>query len=188
MSKRSEFVRVAIALGSNLPSPDGSPEKTLRAALEALRALPNCRFERASSVWRTQPVGGVPQPDFFNAVVTLSTTLEARALLHELHAIEQVWGRVRATETRWGPRTLDLDIIFYGAQVIEEADFRVPHPRYAARAFVLFPLGEIAPDMTDPATGMSVESLLQSVSGHDGVVRVGPLFSRDDDESQESST
>ncbi len=180
MSQPGELVRASIALGSNLPGVQGSPTATLRAACNALGALPNCRVEATSSVWRTVPVGGVVQPDFFNAAVILATSLPARSLLEHLHAIERQFGRNRGAEARWGPRTLDLDIILFGAQVFEEPDFRVPHPRFADRAFVLAPLAEIAASATDPLTGLSVESILRSVSGHDGVVRIGPLFPSDD--------
>ncbi|MSR41718.1 MAG: 2-amino-4-hydroxy-6-hydroxymethyldihydropteridine diphosphokinase [Phycisphaerales bacterium] len=173
------MVQACIALGSNLESSAGSPLQTLRAACDALDALRHCHIEKISSVWKTAPVGSVAQPDFFNAAVLLSTSLTPRTLLLQLHAIEQSFGRCRNEEVRFGPRTLDLDIIFYGTQIIDEPDFKVPHPRYAERGFVLFPLSEIAPSMVDPKSGLSVESLLRSFPNHDGVARFGQLSASD---------
>ena len=188
MLSHSESVDAIIALGSNLDSCAGSSLATLCAARDALAKLPNATVEKSSAVWKTAPVGIVDQPDFFNAALILRTALSPHALLQCLQEVERQFGRDRSHELRWGPRSLDLDIIFYGTRIIDEPDFSIPHPRFAQRAFVLFPLMELVPTMVDPRSGLSVESLLRSLPCHDGVVRLGQLTGRDNDESQERLT
>jgi len=149
-------VPVAVALGSNL----GDREATLVAALDALRALiPDLR---ASTFHDTAPVG-VPSPQsrYLNAAAVGTTTLSARAFLDALLAIEQRFGRERAFQN--APRTLDLDLVLYGRDVIDQPGLVVPHPRFRDRAFVLEPLVEIAPQMLDPVTGKNVEELLRTL-------------------------
>ena len=141
-----------IGLGSNL----GDREGTLRAALARLAELGRAR---ASSFRETDPVGVTDQPRFLNAVVELSTDLPARDLLHALLAIERDQGRDRSREERWGPRRLDLDLLLYGEEVIDEPDLTVPHPRLAERLFVLEPLHELAPGLVLP-DGTPVRDLL----------------------------
>lgn len=138
--------RVFIGLGANL----GDAGATVRQALEALAALPGTRMVAASSLYRTAPVEA-SGPDFINAVAELSTTLEPRALLQALQAIEQEHGRLRPY--RNAPRTLDLDLLFHGQRVIEEPTLTVPHPRLHQRAFVLEPLVELAPELLHPRLG-----------------------------------
>lgn len=145
---------VAIALGSNLGD---------RAAHLAFAIAELSRFVVDLHVSRpieTDPVG-VPdaQPGFLNAAAVGTTTLEPRALLHALQAIEQQRGRERPY--RYAPRTLDLDLILYGDAIVREEGLEVPHPRFRERAFVLEPLAEIAGDWLDPVTGSSVEALLE---------------------------
>lgn len=143
-----------IALGSNLDD----PIEHIRRALIELQQLPQTQFRASSRYYRSHPMGDIKQPDVINAVVELETHLSAYDLLHELQAIEQRHGRVR--QQRWGPRTLDLDILLYGQEVIEQVDLRIPHPGIAKRNFVLFPLAEIAPDLLFPS-GQSLEELLK---------------------------
>ena len=157
----------AVGLGANL----GDAAGTLRAALAALDALPGTRVVRASRLYRTRPWGVQEQPDFINAVAMLDTTLAPRALLDRLHAIERAHGRDRATEPRWGPRTLDLDLLLHGAAVIDAEGLRLPHPRIHERAFVLVPLAEIAPDATIPGAGRARE--LAGAMAGDGVEALG---------------
>jgi len=147
---------VAVALGSNL----GDREATLVAALDALRALiPDLR---ASTFHDTAPVGvPSPQPRYLNAAAVGTTALSARSLLDALLAIEHRFGRARAFQN--APRTLDLDLILYGRDVIDEPGLVVPHARFRDRAFVLEPLVEIAPQMSDPVTGKSIEELLRGL-------------------------
>ena len=107
----------------------------------------------AAGAWQTAPVGGIAQADFINAVAELDTALPALDLLHALFAIERAHGRDRSREQRWGPRTLDLDVLIYGDEIITLDGLSVPHPRMAERRFVLAPLAEIAPDVMIPGIG-----------------------------------
>ncbi len=153
------MVDVVISLGSNL----GDRQGLIHSALHALRGLPDSEGWKVSSLYETAPVGKTDQPRFFNAVVGMRTGLAARVLWKHLQRIERELGRVR-TE-RWGPRKIDLDLILYGDQVIEEKDLVVPHPRYRERAFVLIPLLEIAPELTDPESGKRVREFLEDRCG-----------------------
>jgi 2-amino-4-hydroxy-6-hydroxymethyldihydropteridine diphosphokinase len=150
-----------IALGSNLPSPAGSPEATLAAATGSLGNLG--RITARSSLYSTAPVGLADQPRFVNAAVALETDLTPLELLGALLILEREFGRDRITSPADGPRTLDLDIVLYGDLVIAESCLEIPHPRFDRRAFVLVPLNEIAPDSRDPRTGRTVAQLLQSL-------------------------
>lgn len=140
-------VTALVALGSNLDE----PVRRLRAGLAAIAALPKTKLVRASSFYRSAPVGYRDQPDFVNAAAEIETALAPRELLDALLDIERSQGRVRDIPN--GPRTLDLDIVAYGEQVIDEAGLAVPHPRMQDRAFVLVPLAEIAPDAVIPLRG-----------------------------------
>ncbi|RMH93012.1 2-amino-4-hydroxy-6-hydroxymethyldihydropteridine diphosphokinase [Lysobacter pythonis] len=148
-------VTAFVGLGGNI----GDVEATLRAAFGALGALPETRLVAASSLYRSVPVGGVAQADFVNAAAKLETTLTAPALLRALLAVESAHGRDRARERRWGPRTLDLDLLMYGDAVIEADGLDVPHPRMAERAFVLLPLADIAAEARIPGLGPVCEAL-----------------------------
>ncbi len=158
-------VRACIGLGGNI----GDVDAALRAALAALDALPGTRLLRASRFYRTPAWGVEAQPDFTNAVAVLDTALPARDLLDALLDIERAHGRERAADgSRWGPRTLDLDLLLYGEAVIDEPGLVVPHPQLHARAFVLVPLAEVAPDAMVPGRGR-VATLLAGL-GTDGIV------------------
>jgi 2-amino-4-hydroxy-6-hydroxymethyldihydropteridine diphosphokinase len=154
---------VYIGLGANLPGPAGPPEAALAAAVERLGELG--RVVRRSSLYSTAPVGLAEQPRFLNAVVALETELMPSALLEALLEIERALGRDRSTGVANGPRTLDLDILLYGDVVLSVQELVIPHPRLAERAFVLAPLSEIAPEMRDPRTGVTVGELFERVSG-----------------------
>jgi len=159
-------VTAYVGLGSNLER----PILQVSAALEALARLPRTELIARSSLYRTRPVGPPDQPDYINAVAGLSTALSAEALLDELQALEQRQGRVRGAE-RWGPRTLDLDLLLYGLERIGGERLQVPHPRMAERGFVLYPLAEIAPpDLEIPGHGRLAD-LLKGRLG-EGVERV----------------
>lgn len=144
--------RVAIALGSNL----GDRETTLRGAADALAAF--IEHLTLSSFIETAPVGVVePQPLYLNAAATGFTALEPRPLLEALLALERARGRTRGSPN--APRTLDLDVILYGDAILDEPGLVVPHPRFRDRMFVLEPLAEIAGDLVDPVTGLTVGEL-----------------------------
>ena len=143
-----------VALGSNL----GDREQTLRDAVAALGEEPGIRVAAVSSLIETAPVGVVSQPRFLNGVVALETERSARSLLSVLLTIERRFGRRREATIPHGPRTLDLDLLLYGDEVIDEPGLRVPHPRLHEREFVLVPLAELAPDLEVPGKGR-VETL-----------------------------
>jgi 2-amino-4-hydroxy-6-hydroxymethyldihydropteridine diphosphokinase len=143
-----------IGLGTNL----GDRELNLREALERLEGLGPVR---ASSFRETDPVGVTDQPKFLNAAAELATELPPTELLERLLEIERELGRERATERRWGPRVIDLDLLLYGEEAIDEPGLTVPHPRLADRRFVLEPLCELNEDLTLP-DGTRVRDLLGS--------------------------
>jgi 2-amino-4-hydroxy-6-hydroxymethyldihydropteridine diphosphokinase len=152
------IVTAFVGLGANL----GDPIAQLDKAFTALAELPNTRFSARSSYYRTAPVGRVMQADFINAVCRLETALPAIELLNAMTAIERRSGRVRGE--RDGPRTLDLDLLLYGTQVLHTDVLTLPHPRLHERAFVLAPLAEIAPTLEIPGHG-PVETLLSACAG-----------------------
>lgn len=130
-----------LGLGGNL----GDREALLKVAIADLRAAPGVRVLRVSSLYETPPWGPVPQGPYLNACAAIETSLAPRALLDLCLAIERMHGRERLV--RWGPRTLDIDLLTYGDATIDEPGLIVPHPRMSERAFVLVPLAEIAPDI-----------------------------------------
>lgn len=164
-------VLAAVGLGGNL----GDVVATLREALQALDELPGSQVLRSSPLFRTPAWGNTGQPDFVNAAALLRTTLDARTLLDGLLDIERRFGRDRGAGARWGPRTLDLDLLLHGEATIDEAGLRVPHPHLHERAFVLLPLSRIAPRMQVPGHGR-VEDLLGQVdtSGCKELAAAGP--------------
>jgi len=147
-----------VGLGANL----GDPAAQLHAALQAIAAIATTRIARVSSFYRTAPVGYAGQPDFINAVAALETRLGARMLLDALAGIEQRCGRTRSFPD--APRTLDLDLLLYGSEQIDEPGLQVPHPRAHQRRFVLQPLVEIDPDCAIPGKGRAAV-LLAGCSG-----------------------
>ncbi len=139
--RRVRETRAWLGLGGNI----GDPRAAMAAALRRLDAHPEVAVSAVSGLYRTPPWGRTDQPDFLNAVAALDTTLAARALLDLCLATERELKRVRAE--RWGPRVIDMDILAFGDERIEEPGLAVPHPRMAERAFVMLPLAEIAPDL-----------------------------------------
>jgi len=140
-------VQAYVGLGSNL----GDPPAMLRAAIDALSALPGTRVLGCSRHYRSAAWGPVAQPDYVNAVAELETTLPAKELMRALLDIERQAGRER--RERWGPRVLDLDLLLYGTQQQDDAELQLPHPRMHERPFVLLPLAEIAPGLELPGHG-----------------------------------
>ena len=149
------MVHAYVGLGSNL----GDREGTLRAAVGRLRHLPETQVLRVSTLRKTDPVGPVDQPRFLNGAVQLETALSARLLLGRLLELERTFGRDRAVVPAQGPRTLDLDLLLYGQDVIDEPGLEIPHPRLHERRFVLEPLAELDPSLEVPGKG-SVQTLL----------------------------
>lgn len=154
MTEQRTFVRAFIGLGSNL----SEPRDQLARAIAALRKLPESRLTALSRFYRSRPMGPADQPDYLNAVAVLDTRLEPEALLDALQAVENEQGRVRGPQ-RWGPRTLDLDLLLYGSEVIHTDRLTVPHPGIAERNFVLYPLADIAPELVLP-DGRRLQELL----------------------------
>ncbi|MFL9582297.1 2-amino-4-hydroxy-6-hydroxymethyldihydropteridine diphosphokinase [Stenotrophomonas sp. AB1(2024)] len=138
-----------IGLGANL----GDAAQTLRAAFEAMAALPLTTLRARSQLYSTPAWGNEDQPAFVNAAALLETGLEPSALLEALLGIERHFGRVRDAAVHWGPRTLDLDLLLYGDAVIDLPQLKVPHPYLHERAFALLPLAEIAPEAMIPGRG-----------------------------------
>jgi len=155
-----------VGLGSNLQGPTRQLEK----AFEMLAEIPSTRLIRKSSLYRSAPFGGVEQPDFVNAAAALMTRLSAAELLRELQRIEDARGRERG-DVRWGPRVLDLDLLVYSDQKIEEQDLIIPHPGIGERNFVLLPLGEVAPGLNIPGLGQ-IEKINVS-SSEPAISRIG---------------
>jgi 2-amino-4-hydroxy-6-hydroxymethyldihydropteridine diphosphokinase len=147
--------RAALALGGNI----GDVASAFVQALSLLAKNAGVTLLARSGVYRTAPWGVTDQPDFLNMAVLIETSLSARALLDLALSIERASGRVR--DLRWGPRSLDIDLITYGDEIIDEPDLTIPHPRLTERAFVLVPLEEIAPDLS--VGGASVRELLAKV-------------------------
>ena len=156
-----EKARAFIGAGANL----GEPVRQIRGAQDALQKSPGVKFLAASSFYRTQPMGPVEQPPFINAVFSLETEIGPHELLSLLLEIEQKMGRVR--KERWGPRVIDLDLLFYGDAVIGGEGLEVPHPRLHERRFVLAPLAEIAPDLVHPVLKKPVSQLLADLPAGD---------------------
>jgi 2-amino-4-hydroxy-6-hydroxymethyldihydropteridine diphosphokinase len=145
--------KAAIGIGSNL----GDSVRTCLDAIEALRNGPAVSILKTSSFFRTRPVGFAGQNWFVNAAVLCETALEPQPLLDFLLELEKDFGRVRTV--RWGPRTLDLDIIFFGSRQVDLPGLQIPHPRMHERLFVLAPLAEVEPEWVHPALGLSVDQM-----------------------------
>lgn len=156
------MTRVYIALGSNL----GDRMANLEAAVASLE--PSVAVLARSPVYDTDPKYVTDQPRFLNMVLEVETGLSAAALLAYLKDVEVRLGRVPGK--RFGPRPIDLDIVFFGGEVIDQPDLAVPHPRLDERAFVLRPLSDIAPEMTHPVAGLTVAELLDALSDDGGLV------------------
>ena len=154
---------VYIALGSNL----NMPIQQLKLAIQAMADLPDTEIKKVSSLYQSQPLGPQDQPDYVNAVASLETELSPLALLDALQNIENEQGRIRLR--RWGERTLDLDILLYGNQIIHNERLTVPHYDMQNREFVIVPLYEISPELILP-DGVSLQQLVKRFSSHQMVI------------------
>jgi 2-amino-4-hydroxy-6-hydroxymethyldihydropteridine diphosphokinase len=148
-----------VGLGSNL----GDRRGLIREALKRLSRLEGVRVRKRSRIIETDPVGRTAQPKFLNAVAEVETRLEPRPLLRRLRAVERSLGRVR--HERWGPRTIDLDLLLWGDRSMATPRLTIPHPRMTERKFVLAPLAELCPRRRVPGTGRTVQGLLKEVEG-----------------------
>ncbi|MEM1174277.1 MAG: 2-amino-4-hydroxy-6-hydroxymethyldihydropteridine diphosphokinase [Pseudomonadota bacterium] len=146
-----------IGVGSNLDH----PARQVEIAFDRIGELPASSLVSASSLYRSSPLGGIEQPDYINAVVHITTSLSARKLLELLLALEKSQGRERDGQ-RWGPRVIDLDLLVFGGESVNEPGLQVPHPGIAERNFVLLPLREIAPDLVIPELGALAELAVNS--------------------------
>jgi len=147
--------RVVLGLGSNV----GDRLANLDAAVARLRTDRALHVLRRSPVYETPPAGGPPQGDYLNAAVLVVTSLDAREILDRALEVERELGRVRSEETRWGPRTIDLDLLWIEGEAVDEEALEVPHPRLAERAFAVRPLLDVAPDAVDFRTGRAYATL-----------------------------
>ncbi|MFA5515816.1 MAG: 2-amino-4-hydroxy-6-hydroxymethyldihydropteridine diphosphokinase [Desulfuromonadales bacterium] len=158
------MVRVFLGLGANL----GDRLGNLRGARHQLQQAPGVNLSAASALYETHPVGGPPgQNDYLNAVLAVRTTLSPRELLHLCQTIEANFARQRR-ET-WGPRTLDIDLLLYGNEILQEKDLIVPHPQLHRRAFVLQPLTDLAPDLPHPILEQTPRELLAELPAGGGL-------------------
>lgn len=161
-------VRAYVGLGGNV----GDVATTLEEALWAIDALPQTSIRAQSALYRSPAWGNTDQPDFINAVVELQTRLTPRVLLDQLLAIEERFGRVRSEGEKWGPREIDLDLLLFGEETLDEPGLHLPHPHLHERAFVLVPLAEIAPTLEITGRGR-VDALLAVVDAS-GIEPVSP--------------
>jgi len=164
-------VRTYIGLGGNI----GSVSETLTSALQTIAGLPGTRVVNCSGLYASPAWGGVPQPDYLNAVVAIDTELSAADLLRALLEIERQHGRNRDVGERWGPRTLDCDILLYGMMEIDADDLQIPHPRLTERAFVVLPLYELCENLTIPGKGDLMPYLKHFTDSPIRRVAEGPL-------------
>ena len=153
--------RAFIGIGSNL----GDRRNNCVEAVERLKELRECEFIRCSRWYLTSPIGVEDQEWFVNGVACLGAEVSARDLLGKLLSIEALMGRVRAE--KWGPRVIDLDLLLYGMDIVNEADLTIPHPHMPLRRFVLAPLAEVDPDVIHPVLAKTASRMLQELQGDD---------------------
>lgn len=148
--------KIAIALGSNL----GNSLSILESATKALDTIPGIKIVISSSWYQTKAIGP-PQPDYINGCISVLAKQDPHSLLQILLDVEQQFGRTR--KEKWGPRTLDLDLLLYDDLILETPNLQIPHPRIRERAFVLVPLAEIVPLWVEPVSGKTIEELVKCV-------------------------
>lgn len=158
--------RVLVSIGSNI----GDRLYFLQKAVDELRKIPGITLRSASSVYETEPVGKKDQPPFLNAGLELASTIPASRVLAALKEIERKVGRTPSE--RWGPREIDLDLIYAGSTIVEDGRLVLPHREAANRRFVLTPLAEIAPDFVDPVRKLTLRELLLSCPDSNSVVKI----------------
>lgn len=162
------WARVYLGLGSNV----GNRPRALRGALKGLAGLPDTRVIRSSPFYESSPVGP-SQRDFLNAAVALDTHLSAGELLKQTQALERRLGRQR--RRHWGPREIDIDILFYGREQHRTPRLTLPHPEFARRKFVLWPLADLAPRLCDPRSGQTIQTLRRALQDPSQRIRPYPV-------------
>src|SRR3989338_8608389 len=152
-------MEIFLGLGSNV----GNREDNLRHAIE--RLAPQIRLEKHSAIYRTMPMYVKEQPEFLNMTIQAETELSAHEVFQKIDTIQKEMGEHRKNQ----PRSIDIDILFFGHKIIETPELKIPHPKIAERAFVLVPMNDIAPDFVHPVLGVQIETLLSRVEGHEDV-------------------
>ena len=154
-----------IGIGSNL----GDPEENCLKSIDRIRSIRDCSIKGISPFYATEPVGVRGHDWYVNGVVSVITGLSARSLLEELLTVEEDFGRVR--KGHWEPRVIDLDIIFFGSDIIDEEGLIVPHPLMHERRFVIAPMADLAPEMIHPLLGKKMSELLREIPGNVQIVK-----------------
>jgi 2-amino-4-hydroxy-6-hydroxymethyldihydropteridine diphosphokinase len=167
MYLRESMPVVFLSLGSN----QGDSRANLSKVVDLLSDF--SKVLEVSSVYITRPWGNVNQPDFLNLALSIQTNLPADKLLYELQQIEKKIGRVK--EEKWGPRLIDIDILFYGGEIIHDHELQIPHPQAHLRTFVLIPMQEIAPDFKHPSLGQTISELLTKFADQTDAESIGKL-------------
>lgn len=162
-------VRAYLALGSNV----GDRKQALAQAVKALQETKEIKVTKLSAIYETDPVGYTDQPAFLNMVAAIDTTLAPNELLLQILGIEQQLGRIRTV--RWGPRVIDIDILLYGKEHVEQPDLQVPHPFMSERAFVLIPLKDVWEGGALPVYGKTIDEYLEEAEDAKGVRKWGTL-------------
>lgn len=165
MTPTATHRRAVFALGSNL----GERIENLQGALDALLEAPGFKLVGVSPVYETIPVGGPDQPDYLNAVLVVETTISPETLLERARGVEDAFGRTREVALRWGPRTIDVDVVAVGDCTVDGSELTLPHPRAHERSFVLVPWSDVDPEAELPGRGR-ITDLVADV-GHAGVRR-----------------
>lgn len=168
MKGNSPSVSAFLGIGSNL----GDPADHCRRAIRLIADAPGIRLIRQSSLYRTEPWGSKDQDWFVNAALEIRTDLRPADLLKAVRDVERALGRKRVEAMRWGPRVMDVDILLYGKDIIEEEGLVIPHPEMHRRRFVLVSLAEIAPNVLHPRSGLPVSGLLERLEDQSEVIRL----------------
>jgi 2-amino-4-hydroxy-6-hydroxymethyldihydropteridine diphosphokinase len=151
----NQIQRIVLGLGANL----GERGQTIERAITTIASWPGVNVVARSPLYVTPPAGGPPQPDYWNGAVLVLTSNDVRTLLGWALELERSLGRIRPDPVRWGPRTIDIDVLWAENQIIDEPGLTVPHPRLGERVFALRPLLDVLPDATDPRTGHAYATL-----------------------------